>query len=105
MDTKSTCLTIALLLAVVFCFAQEQNASTTPKWDYQIYLKQPAVEIKEIQYNKDCTPVKGTLSPDGKTIIMKDYEKGKQVYIKVTYEDGTTEEFTKSSCFIDPLIL
>jgi len=84
--------------------AQTVNEPPKPKWDYQIYLKQPAKEIKEILYEKDCAPVKGSLSQDKKTIILKDYEEGKRVYVKVVYEDGTEEEFTKSSCFIDPVI-
>ena len=105
MKNKSLFFTATFTALAAFCFAQSQNAYTPPKWDYQIYLKQPAIEIKELQYNKDCSPVKGSLAPDGKTIIIKDYEKGKQVYVKVTYEDGTTEEFTRSSCYIDPLIL
>jgi hypothetical protein len=36
---------------------------------------------------------------------MKDYMKGNRVYVKVAYQDGTEEVFTKSPCFIDPVAL
>lgn len=36
---------------------------------------------------------------------MKDYEPGNKVYVRVLYEDGTEEEFVRSPCFIDPVIL
>jgi len=80
------------------------DEQSQPKKDYQIFLKQPAKEIKLLMYEKNFLPIQGKLSEDKKAIIMKDYEKGMKVHVKVMYEDGTVEEFTKSPCFIDPVI-
>lgn len=44
------------------------------------------------------------LSKDKKSIIIKNYEAGSKVHVKVEYEDGTVDEFIKSPCFIDPVI-
>ena len=62
-------------------------------------------EIKLLLYEKNFLPVKGELSIDRLSIIMRDYEMGSKVRVKVIYEDGTEEEFVRSSCFIDPVIL
>jgi len=72
---------------------------------YQIHLKQPAKEIKLLLYEKNYLPVKGELSIDRLSIIMRNYEMGSKVRVKVIYEDGTEEEFVRSSCYIDPVIL
>ncbi len=100
----------AILISVSFsavCKAQAQSDSTfnLPKYDYQIYLKQPAKEVQQILYEKDCTPINGKLSDGKKTIIMKDYEPGNKVHIRVIYMDGTDDEFVRSPCYIDPVIL
>ncbi len=55
-------------------------------------------------YEKSFLPIQGKLSEDRKSIIMKDYESGSKVHVKVLYEDGSEEEFTKSPCYIDPVI-
>ena len=55
-------------------------------------------------YEKDFTPIQGTLSEDRKSIIIKDYKTGSKVHVKVEYEDGTVDEFVKSPCFIDPVV-
>ncbi len=92
-------------LAAVVCFAQTDNDSSTPKVDsYQIYLRKPAKEIREIKNHKTCEPINGTLSEGGKKIKMHDYEPGSKVYIQVIYMDGTEEEIIRSPCFIDPVI-
>ena len=105
---KTLHLLISGLLLTVFtlhCLAQNDTPEAKPKWDYQIYLTKPAKELKEVKFNEDCSDIKGTLSYDKQRIIIKDYEQGKKVYVKVLYEDGTTEEeFVRSSCFIDPVI-
>ena len=75
------------------------------KQDYQIFLKQPAKEIKLIMYERNFLPIQGKLSEDRKAIIMKEYQNGNKVRVKVLYEDGTVEEFVKSPCYIDPVIL
>ena len=88
------------------CYAQTDDTYEEPKFDfYQIYLKKPAKEIRELLYNKTCEPINGTLSKEKKTIIMQDYEPGNKVYVQIIYLDGTEEEFVRSPCYIDPVIL
>jgi hypothetical protein len=93
------------VFAGVQCKAQSDSIAPFPKSDYQIYLKQPAKEIKQLLYEKDCTPIDGSLSGNKKSIIMKDYEQGSKVHVIVIYEDGTEDEFVRSPCFIDPVLL
>jgi len=71
---------------------------------HQIYLDKPAISIEQLQYDKDETPIKGKLSEDGRRIIMDGYTKRGRVKIIVMYGDGERGEFTKSTCFIDPVI-
>src|SRR5690349_8233922 len=91
----------AIMISSFSVTAQEQKQTK----DYQIFLKQPAKEIKLLMYEKNFTPIQGILSEDRKSIIMKDYLRGNKVYAKVVYDDGSEEEFTKSPCFIDPVVL
>lgn len=97
--------TASFVFVCAFGMAQSDSSSTEPRYDYQIYLKQPAQQILELKYDKDCTPINGTLNPEGKRVIMKDYEKGSKVYLQILYFDGTVEELRKSPCYIDPVIL
>jgi hypothetical protein len=99
---------------IVFCFcvlagyvsrAQSDSIPGLPKYDYQIYLPKPAKEIKQLLYEKDCTPINGTISDGKKSIIMQGYEHGNKVHVVVIYTDGTEDEFVRSPCFIDPVIL
>lgn len=71
---------------------------------YQLYLDKPAIEIENIRYEKDDTPIKGELSEDGAKIIMDGYNKRGRVSFTVRYADGTTEEISRSSCYIDPVM-
>src|ERR1035438_3843842 len=89
-----------LLFIAGIARAQTDSTGFNPKWDYQIYLKQPATQIKEILNEKTCQPINGTLSDNKKAIIMKNYEKGSRIYLKVIYQDGSEEEIIKSSCYI-----
>jgi hypothetical protein len=93
-----------MLLCVLFANAQSDFIKPVNKTDYQIFLKQPAKEIKLLMYEKNFTPIQGILSEDRKSIIMKNYELGSKVHVKVLYDDGSEEEFTKSPCYIDPVI-
>ena len=93
------------LLTSVACYAQTDSTYHLPKYDYQIYLPKPAKEIQQLLFEKDCTPINGKISESKKTIIMRDYEPGDKVHIKVTYIDGTDDEFVRSPCYIDPVIL
>ena len=95
------------LIAAFFFYSLSlfsQDKKPVQRTDYQIFLKQPAKEIKLLMYEKSFLPIQGKLSEDRKSIIMKDYESGSKVHVKVLYEDGSEEEFTKSPCYIDPVI-
>jgi hypothetical protein len=74
------------------------------KHDFQIALPRPAKSIRLLMYEKNFIPIQGNLSEDKKSIIIKNYEQGSRVHVKVEYEDGTVEEFVKSPCYIDPVI-
>ena len=94
-----------ILLLMLFSAANSfSDTSTVNKHEYQIYLKQPAKNIKLLMYEKDFTPIQGRLSEDRKSIIIRDYRSGSKVRVKVEYEDGSVDEFIKSPCFIDPVI-
>jgi hypothetical protein len=106
-------LKVLVLLLCFFCLEGLQTASagvidsTVNKQvqDYQISLPRPAKEIKRILYDKSFLPLQGKLSEDKKSVILKNYEKGSRVRIKVVYEDDTEEEILKSPCYIDPVVL
>lgn len=86
--------------------ANADSSAVAPRRpDYQIHLKAPAREIRHIMYERNFLPIQGTLSEDKKSVVLKELEKGQKVRVKVVYEDGTEEEFVKSPCFIDPVIL
>ena len=85
--------------------AKSDSIPGLPKYDYQIYLPKPAKEIKQLLYEKDCTPIKGSISDGKKSIIMQGYEHGNKVHVIVIYVDGTEDEFVRSPCYIDPVIL
>ncbi len=85
--------------------AKSQDSLFVKKQDFQIFLPHPAKQIKYLMYDKNFLPIQGTLSEDKKSVIMKEYQTGNRVRVKVEYEDGTVEEIIKSPCFIDPVIL
>lgn len=96
------CVFICLLF---FGSTKAQDSTNVKKADYQIFLLQPAKDIKYLMYEKDFLPIQGRLSEDKKSVIMKNYKTGMKVRVKVEYEDGTVEEIIKSPCFIDPVII
>ncbi len=97
---------ILLVLAVSGnAYAQEETKPQEKKQDHQIYFKQPVKEINHIMYDKNFLPIQGKLSEDKKSVLLKDWEQGTKVRVKVTYEDGTVDEFVKSPCYIDPVVL
>ena len=98
-------LLLTLLSISVSAFALSDTTQTEKSQDYQIYLRQPAKQIKLIMYEKDFLPIQGKLSEDRKSVIIKDYQHGNKVHVKVVYDDGTEEEFVRSPCYIDPVIL
>ncbi len=100
-----TLLLVAFVMLSTKLFAVTDSLSAKPKQNYQIFLKQPGKEIKLLMYEKNFLPIQGKFSEDRKSVIMNDYELGNRVRIRVVYEDGTVDEFTKSPCYIDPVIL
>lgn len=103
---------IGLIMIFISSLSFSQNPAlkpeekfTEPKFElHQFYLTEPAIKIIDIQYEKDCTPVKGKLSEDGKTVFIKEYQEHSRVYLKIQKADGKVEEISKSPCFIDPVI-
>jgi hypothetical protein len=103
---RSLIISCCFILTAMICRAQSDSLSALPKYNaYQIYLAKPAKEIKQLLYEKDCTPLNGTISDNGRKIIMEGYEPGNKVHIIVIYTDGSEDEFVRSPCFIDPVIL
>lgn len=72
---------------------------------HQLFLDFKAKSLLEIKYTTDDTPVKGELSVDGYSVLIKNYPGDKAVKVKVLNEAGEEKEVTKSKCFIDPVIL
>lgn len=71
---------------------------------HQIYLKEPAKSIDLLENEKTCEPIKGRLSPDGKSIYIDEYPEKTTVRARVTYENGKSDEFVRSPCYIDPVL-
>ncbi|HMS50995.1 MAG: hypothetical protein IPI59_07730 [Sphingobacteriales bacterium] len=84
--------------------APAHNPTNFPDLEYQIYLDSPALKIDSLRYAKDQTPILGKLSPDGKRIIMRNYQGGR-VNVYVFFENGRHQSLTKSQCVIDPVIV
>ncbi|HKR03377.1 MAG TPA: hypothetical protein VJY62_01975 [Bacteroidia bacterium] len=107
---KVILLSIVFLLTISKVYSQNSDLKKDekpeePKYElHQFYLKDPAIKILDIQYDNDCTPVKGKLSEDGKTVFIKDYTEHSRIYLKFLKADGKAEEITKSPCFIDPVV-
>ena len=72
---------------------------------HQMFLDFKATELLKLIYTLDETPVEGTLSTDGYSVIIKNYPGDKAVKAVVKDESGTEKEVTKGRCFIDPIIL
>jgi hypothetical protein len=104
---KSIAGVLICLFFIVAAKAQSYNIDETGEViykQYQIFLTEPANNIQELE-NMEGEKIKGTLSPDGNKIIIDDYNKKEKLRVKVEYESGRIEEFTRSPCFIDPLIM
>lgn len=96
-----------VFFSFIVCFTTavfSQEPVKSDQKDFQIFLSQPAKNIRLLMYEKDFTPIQGKLSEDKKSIIIKNYRTGSKVRVKVEYEDGTIDEFIKSPCFIDPVV-
>jgi len=80
----------------------EQEQSKTSL--FQFYLDEPAKKIQKLEYESDGTEIDGELSEDGKTVYLKDYKPKSRVKVSLVYRSGKKDSFTKSSCYIDPVI-
>ncbi|MCX6291974.1 MAG: hypothetical protein NT126_09460 [Bacteroidetes bacterium] len=98
-------LTALFIVSGFFASASGDSTKVEKKQDYQIFLKHPAKEIRLLMYEKNFLPIQGKLSEDRQSVILKDYQFGNKVRVKVIYEDGTEDEFVKSPCYIDPVVL
>lgn len=70
---------------------------------YQFHLEEPVERIENLRYDQSGEPIKGTLSPDGKRVVLDHYKKGQRIRFNAVFPDGRTEELGKSPCFIDPI--
>lgn len=70
---------------------------------YQFHLEEPVERIENLRYDQSGEPIKGTLSPDGKRVVLDHYKKGQRIRFSAVFPDGRTEELGKSPCFIDPI--
>lgn len=108
MVKRTTLLLVLLTFVLVRADAQSLRQDTLFVPDqlrqYQFQLEEPVEKIENLRYEKSGEPIKGTLSPDGKRVVMDNYKKGQRVKMNVTYSDGRREEVAKSPCFIDPVI-
>ena len=68
---------------------------------FQFNLDKPALKVEELKYELSGDPIKGGLTRDGIRVIMDNYKKGQRVKALVFYEDGTSEEISRSPCYID----
>ncbi|MFN8152993.1 MAG: hypothetical protein U0Y08_01735 [Bacteroidia bacterium] len=107
---KKICLLAGLLLGMatlenVQAQSLKQDTLFVPDQlrQYQFQLEQEVDKIDDLRYDKTGEPIKGTLSPDKKRVVMDNYKKGQRVKFTVTYPDGRSEELTKSPCYIDPV--
>ncbi|TAH44021.1 MAG: hypothetical protein EYC69_01215 [Bacteroidetes bacterium] len=106
---KSLFATLTFVFFSVLVYSQAatdgENKLPQNRQDHQIHFQQPIKEIKHIMYDKSFLPIQGEISKDKKSVVLKNWEKGTKVRVKVTYEDGTEDEIVKSPCYIDPVVL
>ncbi len=108
MHIKTILLTIlSFFILSTICIAQSNKMTDEEIQEFkqhQLYLDKPAIEIENIHYDKDDTPIKGQLSKDGKRVIMEEYNRRGRVSFTVKYQDGSTEDLSRSPCVIDPVV-
>lgn len=79
---------------------RDQNGNT---W-HQFHLDFPAIEILKMEYINSTEPVDGILSPDGTSILIKNYPGDKSVKVVLKTANGEPQEVSKSKCYIDPVL-
>ncbi len=110
MKTKTLILIFSLFIAGTgFSLAQEVVSDHFHDQDgntyHQLFVDFKISEIVEMKYSSDNVPVDGELSADGYSVIIKNYPGDRSVTLVVKDVAGTRKEFTKSKCFIDPVLL
>ena len=68
---------------------------------HQIFLKEPAQEIKNVEYEDNGEPVDFELTPDGGAIILKNYNGQSRLKITLIHPGGREATFGKSRCYVD----
>ena len=110
MKTRTILLLFALTVAGVnFSMAQQTTSDHFHDAEgntyHQLFVDFRIAEIIEMKYSSDSAPVEGELSADGYSVIIKNYPGDKSVTLIVKDATGLRKEFTKSRCFIDPVLL
>lgn len=77
------------------------NTQQTPTL-HQLHLPKPAIKIG-VLHHRDGEVLDGELSPDGLTIIIKNYIRRNAVEVEVLFKDGTQEKISRSPCLIDEM--
>ena len=110
MKTRSIVFTFLLMVAG-YNFSKAQEVTQDHFHDaegntyHQLFVDFKIAEIVEMKYNSDNVAVDGELSADGYSVIIKNYPGDKSITLIVKDATGATKEFTKSRCFIDPVLL
>jgi hypothetical protein len=100
-----------LLFTCAHGFAQQGEPPADPFLDkdgntwHQLFLDFKADEILELNYLNSTEPVEGELSPDGLSILIKNYPGDQAVKAILKLPDGASKEVSKGKCFIDPVLL
>ena len=71
---------------------------------HQLHLDIEAGEILELIYLNPEEPAEGIISPDGKSVLLKNYPGNRAVKVRYTDKNGSTQELSKGKCFIDPVL-
>lgn len=99
---------IAFLTILVTFYGQSQPMALPAQPDlneiHQLNLDEPVREIERLEYRDTGEPLEHELGPDGKSIIIKDYDGKSPVAVSVVKADGTRASFYRSRCQIDVYI-
>ncbi len=102
---------MVVLFSVCFTDSYAQSRSADLFHDaegnsyHQLFVDFHIVEIIEMKYMVDDTPVDGEISTDGYSVIIKNYPGDRSVKLIIKDDAGAQKEVIKSRCFIDPVIL
>lgn len=81
--------------------AQQPGPVVVPNTDmHQIFLDEPAQKIEKLEYRDTGEPIEHQLSPDGKSIHLKEYDGKSPVAVTFINSAGQLESFVKARCHI-----